>query len=80
MPRYYFHVEDSRTVIDRVGTELPNLDAAHKEAVTAAGEILRDGAAETLRNGEPWRMWVTLSPAPSEKPLFILRFSATAEK
>jgi hypothetical protein len=46
MPRYYFHVEDHHTDIDEVGTELPDLEAARSEAVRAAGEILRDGAAK----------------------------------
>ena len=33
MPRYYFHIEDHRTYIDRVGVELPDLEAARDEAV-----------------------------------------------
>jgi hypothetical protein len=80
MPRYYFHVEDSHTEIDEVGVELPNLEAARNEAVVAAGEILRDGAAKSLWTGKPWRMWVTQSPSPSEKALFSLWFSATEEQ
>ena len=79
MPRYYFHVEDDRTQIDQTGVELPDLKAARDEAVGAAGEILRDGAAEGLWSGKPWRMWVTQSPFANEKPLFVLRFSATEE-
>jgi hypothetical protein len=59
MPRYYFHIEDHRTYIDRVGVELPDLEAARDEAVGAAGQILRDGAAKNLWSGKPWRMWVT---------------------
>jgi hypothetical protein len=75
MPRYYFHIEDDRTEIDQIGTELPDLEAARAEAVRATGEILRNGSARDLWSGKPWRMWVTLSPFAAEKPLFILRFS-----
>jgi hypothetical protein len=77
MPRYYFHIEDDRFEIDRIGVELPNLKAARDEAVSAAGQLLRNGAAKSLWKGKkPWRMWVTQSPFAKEKPLFVLRFSA----
>jgi hypothetical protein len=79
MPRYYFHIEDDRTEIDRVGVELPDLKTARDEAVSAAGQILRNGAAKNLWGGKPWRMWVTQTPFANEKPLFVLRFSATNE-
>jgi hypothetical protein len=79
MPRYYFHIEDHRTYIDHVGVELPDLETARDEAVGTAGQILRDGAAKNLWSGKPWRMWVTQSPFANEKPLFVLRFSATEE-
>jgi hypothetical protein len=50
MPRYYFHVSDSdHSIIDDEGTELPDLQAAHKEAVCASSEMLRDGGAATHR-------------------------------
>ena len=76
MPRYYFHIEDDRIEIDHIGVELPDLNAAREEAVSAAGQILRNGAAKVLWGGKPWRMWVTRSPFANEKPLFVLRFSA----
>jgi hypothetical protein len=76
MPRYYFHIEDDRVEIDRVGVELPDIETARNEAVSAAGQILRNGAAKSLWAGKPWRMWVTQSPFANEKPLFVLRFSA----
>ena len=79
MPRYYFHIEDHRTYVDQVGVELPDLQAARDEAIGAAGQILRDGAAKNLWGGKPWRMWVTESPFANEKPLFVLRFSAMNE-
>ena len=51
MPRYYFHIEDHRTYVDQVGVELPDLHAARDEAVSAAGQILRDGAAKIFGAG-----------------------------
>jgi hypothetical protein len=77
MPRYYFHVEDDRTTFDNVGIELRDIAAAHHEAVTAAGEILRNGAAASLWTEKPWRMWVTDQPGGRGKTFFTLRFSAT---
>jgi hypothetical protein len=56
--------------------ELPDLEAARDEAVSAAGQILRNGAAKSLWAGKPWRMRVTQTPFANEKPLFVLRFSA----
>jgi hypothetical protein len=79
MPRYYFHIEDDRLEVDHVGVELPDLKTARDEAVSAAGQILRNGAAKSLWAGKPWRMWVTQSPFANEKPLFVLRFSAAEE-
>ena len=36
MPRYFFNVYDGIAMPDLVGTELPNLDAARKEALAVA--------------------------------------------
>jgi hypothetical protein len=74
MPRYYFHIEDDRFDLDRVGVELPDLKAARDEAVGAAGQILGDGAAKSLWTGK-----TAQSPFAKEKPLFVLRFSAGEE-
>jgi hypothetical protein len=79
MPRFFFHIDDGWTHIDQVGVELPDLETARDEAVSAAGQIVRDGAAKNLWSGKPWRMWVTQSPLATEKPLFVLRFSAANE-
>ena len=76
MPRFYFHIEDDQTHIDQIGVELPDLPTARDEAVRAAGQILRNGAAKSLWSGKPWRMWVTESPFAAEKPVIVLRFSA----
>ena len=41
MPRYYFHVREGSTLSrDEEGQELPNAEAARKEAISANREIL----------------------------------------
>jgi len=77
MPLFYFHVEDDRTVLDQEGIQLPDIEAARREAVTAAGEMLRNGSGAVVWSGKPWRMWVTHEPNGRGKPLFTLRFSAS---
>ena len=43
MPRYYFHVREGGTLHrDEEGQELPDAEAARKEAINAAREILGD--------------------------------------
>jgi hypothetical protein len=76
VPRYYFHLKDGRTVLDEDGTELLDIHAARKMAVTYSGEVLRDGAGESLWQGEPWRPWVTDRPGGEGKALFTLSLSA----
>ncbi len=56
MPRFYFHVQDGREQ-DFDGIELPDLDAARREAVRFAGYLIQN-AAETLPAGELWSMQV----------------------
>ena len=77
MPRFYFHVEDDRTTLDREGTLLPDIDAARQEAIILAGEMLRNGSGKVIWSGKLWRMWVTDQPNAQSKPLFTLRFSAS---
>jgi hypothetical protein len=43
MPRYYFHVREGSTLNrDEEGQDLPNAEAARREAVSASREILGD--------------------------------------
>lgn len=58
MPRYFFNVEDGRSFPDQSGTELSSIEAARRQALRYAGELLRD-APETFWSGEDWRMIVT---------------------
>jgi hypothetical protein len=77
MPRYYFHVKDGHTSLDNEGTELADIHAARREAVTLSGAVLRDGAGELLWDGQPWQLWVTDASGGKGNTFFTLNFSAT---
>ena len=77
MPRYYFHVEDHHTSLDKVGVELHDIEVARQEALQAAGEMLRNGAGTSVWEGKPFRMWVTDQPNGTGKVLFRLHVSAS---
>jgi hypothetical protein len=76
MPRYYFNLKDGRVSLDDEGTELADIKAARQEAVRFSGEVLRDGAGDSLWEGEPWRLWVTDQPNGKGMTFFTLDFSA----
>lgn len=41
MLRYFFDLSDGGWEPDEIGTELPDVDAAHREAIRFAGEVLK---------------------------------------
>ena len=57
MPRYFFHIHDSASLIDQEGTELPDLRSARDQAIETAGAILRENP-DSLWAGTPWCMEV----------------------
>jgi len=57
MPRYYFHVQDGETNLDKEGTELAGFDEARAEAVVLSGAMLKDAGRKFWNNGE-WRLQV----------------------
>ena len=71
MPRYFFHVYYDGHQIDRVGEDLPDKNAAWKEATATAGRILQDINGELLLSNEPWRLEVTDEFAASLFELWI---------
>lgn len=73
MPRYFFHVCDGGSYEDLQGTELPNLEAARKEAVRFSGALLIDHSTEFWNTGQ-WQMRVT---DDANLTLFQLTFYAT---
>jgi hypothetical protein len=58
VPRFYFHTVDGEVILDRDGTELPDMGTARIEAVLTLAGMLRNGAPEVLRAGGS-RVWVT---------------------
>jgi hypothetical protein len=72
LPRYFFHVVDGSVSIDSDGTVLANLAEAHSQAITMAGEIMRD-ARRKFWSGNDWQMHVTND---AKRTLFKLKFSA----
>lgn len=72
MPRYFFHVIDGHSDIDRDGTELPDIYVAQIEAIRLSGEILRDMGGQ-FWDGTEWRLEVADERG---RVLFVLRFSA----
>ena len=74
MPRYFFDVDDGTTAADDIGEELPDLDAAHLEAVRLSGEIIKDHAPQ-FWGGRAWRFSVR---DEADQVLFTLSFSATS--
>ena len=40
MPRYYFHLEDGRHLLDDTGLDLLDIAAAQNEALRASGDLL----------------------------------------
>ena len=59
MPRFFFHVDNGEFVPDRVGTDLPDVNAARMEAVRAAGEMINDAKESFWEHLTPWLMHVT---------------------
>lgn len=50
MPRYYFHAEDGRPLPDEAGTELPDLAAVRRTALTTLTEMAHALRAELWRH------------------------------
>jgi hypothetical protein len=73
MPRYFFHIyQGGRHLPDEIGSDLPDENAAWKEATVTVGQILEDldGA---LKPGLQWRMEVT---DEAGNPICVLRILA----
>ncbi|MFL4972891.1 MAG: DUF6894 family protein [Microvirga sp.] len=73
MPRFFFNVRDGKGFPDAEGVEFADASAACGEAVTLAGEILRDVNGKISEGGD-WRLDV--SDAAGNR-VCSLRFSVT---
>ena len=76
MPLYYFNLKDGHESLDHEGSDLTDIHAARREAVSLSGGVLRDGAGASLWAGEAWKLWVTDAPGGKGKTFFTLSFSA----
>jgi hypothetical protein len=74
MPRFYFNVYDGKDIVDDVGTDLPDVVFARREAIRYSGALL-ENEAECLSLGEEWRMEVLDGTGLM---LFCLNFMVTA--
>ena len=72
MPRYFFNVYHDRAELDEEGEELPDMQAAWREATMTAGQIIQDLDGK-LRPGKDWRLEVTDEFA---NPLYVIHVSA----
>jgi hypothetical protein len=72
MALYYFHVIDGEFLVDEEGTECADMREVRDQAITSAGEILRDKGG-TYPAGAQWQMHVTDA---ERKTVFRLNFSA----
>ena len=72
MPRYFFHFQDGKLMLDKEGVELSGLGEARVEAVAASGAMIKDHGTKFWNDAE-WRMWVT---DESGATVCALRFSA----
>ncbi|MGC2084272.1 MAG: hypothetical protein WA702_13065 [Bradyrhizobium sp.] len=76
MPRYFFNVHDVKPSIDEHGEELPDDEAAWKEATSFAGALIKDIDGE-FRPGQEWSLEVT---DDAGKSLYQIHISAKAKK
>ena len=53
MPRYFFNVHNVEPTVDDLGEELPDDEAAWKEATSYAGELFKDIDGR-FRPGQQW--------------------------
>jgi hypothetical protein len=72
MTRFFFNVHDGVEIIDEEGMELPGPDDARAQALTTAGEMLRDKGRE-FWTGSKWTMQVK---DDSGHTVCVLEFSA----
>ena len=72
MPRYFLTSITTGAEPDEEGEELPDMQAAWREATVTAGQIIQDLDGK-LRPGKDWRLEVTDEFA---NPLYVIHVSA----
>jgi hypothetical protein len=72
MPRYYFNVHNLKHGRDDIGDELPDDEAAWKEATLIAGELFKNVVGK-FRPGQEWSLEVT---DDQRRTLYSIQISA----
>jgi uncharacterized protein DUF6894 len=70
MPRYYFSLKNGRPFDDVDGLELPDVDAARKEAIGFARDVMR---MEPERRD--WTSWVVCVTDETQRSVFEVAFA-----
>jgi hypothetical protein len=70
--RYFFAFPHEGSRLDTEGEELPNNEAAWRQAIIVAGELFRNMDGE-FQPGQEWRLEVT---DERRNPIYILRVCA----
>ncbi len=73
MQRYFFHVKDGETHLDEVGFVCADHDAVRAEALTSAGDMLRE-LGPGFWDHSSWTMWVVDEAGAT---VLTLEFAAT---
>ena len=73
MPRSLFNVYRDRAELDDEGEDLPDMQAAWREATVTAGQIIQDLDGKLRPGGKDWRLEVTDEFA---NPLYVIHVSA----
>jgi len=68
MPRYYFNVLNVTPSVDEFGEELPDNEAAWREATLIAGDLFKDIDGK-FRPGQEWTLEVT---DEARNPIFLI--------
>ncbi|MGY4325929.1 signal recognition particle GTPase [Bradyrhizobium sp. LB7.2] len=76
MPRYFFHVHNVAPSKDEQGEELPDDEAAWREATTFAGALFRDVDGK-FRPGEEWSLEVM---DEAGKPIYFISIGSRKMK
>lgn len=76
MPRYFFHVHNVEPSIDTQGEELPDDEAAWREATSYAGALFKDIDGR-FRPGQDWSLEVVNE---TRKPIFFIHVGSRRMK
>ncbi|MCK1598054.1 hypothetical protein [Bradyrhizobium sp. 164] len=75
MPRYFFHVHDVEPSSDRHGEDLPDDEAAWREATSFAGQLFKDIDGR-FRPGQAWSLEVT---DEAGKPIYRIQITSKGQ-